>query len=122
MSFVQKQTIPVETDGNGDSTDYSTVVTGDIYAIVYTKTDFAAGVDFVITSETTGQVIWSEDNVDASEIIYPRTQVQDTAGANLTLDGTRIMVVPVAVADERIKFVISNGGDTKTGSFVLIVK
>lgn len=119
--FLEKHTVSLTTDASGDATGYTPAVNGRIMSIIYTKTDYATGVDFSVTSETTGQTIWAEDDVDASKTVAPRQATHDTAGAaSLYAAAGEPVEDHICVADERIKFVISNGGDTKTGSFVVI--
>lgn len=72
MSYVQRQTVSVTTAADGSATFYSEVVTGKISAIHYAKNDFAAGVDFTITAEATGETIWSQLDVNASATVSPR--------------------------------------------------
>ncbi len=47
--------------------------------------------------------------------------VQDNAGADLTYDGTHKVYEPVALAVDRVKIVIANGGDAKSGALHIIV-
>ena len=45
------------TDSGGDATAFTRIVNGNVLSIQYVKDDYAAGVDFTITRETTGQQI-----------------------------------------------------------------
>jgi hypothetical protein len=115
-------TIEVTTDASGDATAYSgRTFNGKLVAIDYAKDDFANGVDFTITSEETGQTLWTQSDVNAGATKYPLTQACSTAGVAATLDGTRALLVPIALCNERIKAVIAQGGDTKTGAFSFVV-
>lgn len=109
------------TDAAGDATVYSNAVNGRVLAIIYTKDDFAAGVDFTITSETTGQGLWTEADVNASKTVHPHVAAHDTTGTGITFDGTNETYRRVWLAGERVEFVIANGGDSKSGAFTLIV-
>ena len=111
----------ITTDAGGDATDYIGPVTGRILAIHYAKDDFAAGVDFAITAKDTGDGLWTEADVNAAKSVYPRAQVHDLVGAVRTLDGTRAMAEPVAVANQQVKVVIAQGGNAKSGTFTVIV-
>jgi len=128
--YVRKFTVPVTTDGSGDATAFTALdgrgnadqINGRVVSIAYTKTDFATGVDFTITDETTGQTIWTEANVDASKTVAPRQATHSTAGvASLYAAAGTAVQGDVFVANERIKIVVANGGVTKTGSFVIHV-
>lgn len=115
--------IPVTTDGSGDATAYSDPVFGSIQHVAYIKTDFADGVDFAITGETTGQGIWSESNVNASTIRYPRAATHSVAGvAAAYASGGTAVNAPIVLAGERIKVVVDEGGATKTGTIVVAVE
>lgn len=120
----EEQAITVTTNGDGDGVGYTTPVRGRVLQIRYVKPDsggFADGVDFDITLEISGVVIWDQDNVNASVTVLPRQAVQDTAGAGATYDGTRAIREPVYVADERVKIAVANGGDTTTGTFYVLI-
>lgn len=115
-------TIAVTTASDGTATAYSgRTFNGKLVAIDYAKTDFANGVDFTITSEETGQTLWTQSDVNASATKYPLTQACSTAGVAATLDGTRALLVPIAIVNERIKVQIAQGGDTKIGAFSFVV-
>jgi hypothetical protein len=118
---VERFTVTATTDGSGDATVYSPVLTGRILAVVYVKTDFSNGVDFTITAEATGETIWTQSDVNATARVYPRAAVHDTAGVAATLDGTRAMRDPVALAQDRVKIVVGSGGAAHTGTFIIIV-
>jgi hypothetical protein len=122
MGYAEAHTVAITTAGGGTATGYTPVVSGRIAAVIYTKTDFANGVDFTITSEGTGQTIWTESDVNASKTVAPRQASHTTVGVAATYDGTRAALVPVVVANERVKIAIAQGGATKTGSFVVIVE
>ena len=120
--YVERHTVPVTTDSGGDATAYTPVVTGRILAIIYTKTDFAAGVDFAVTSDVTGQTVWTGTDVNASTTVAPRQPTHDTAGAaSLYAAAGEPVEDHIYVATERIKIVVATGGDTKSGSFDVVV-
>lgn len=114
--YAERYEVELTTDGSGDAVGYTPVITGRILALHYRKTDFADGVDFDVTTETTVQTIWSEDNVNASDDIYPLRAAQGPDGANIT----GAYVYPMAV-HERIKVVVAQGGASKTGSVFVVV-
>lgn len=119
--YPKKYTVTVTTDGSGNATAYSEVIRGPILAIHYVKNDFAAGVDFAITLEATGEGLWTQNDVNASASVYPRVGVHDVAGVAATLNGTQAMRDVISAADDRVKVVISSGGATKSGTFLVIV-
>lgn len=114
----RKEVVSVTTDGSGDATAYSPAITGRIQSIAYVKTDFADGVDFTITSEDTGQNIWTETDVNASTQRAPRQPVHGQDGtASLYAGEGEPVEDTIALVDERVKIVIAQGGATKTGAF-----
>lgn len=119
--FAQKKTVSVTTDGSGAATAYSEALTGRILAIHYRKTDFADGVDFAITLENTGEGLWTEANVNAAAIRYPRAGVHGVDGVAATLNGTQLVRDAVVAVQDRVKIIIASGGDTKAGAFDIIV-
>jgi hypothetical protein len=114
----------VTTDGAGAATVYTPRVAGEVHSIHYVKpvsASFTDGVDFAITSEATGEGLWTEADVNASAIKYPRVAVHDAVGVAATLDGTRAMRARPALASDRIKIVIAAGGASKVGTFHFMV-
>lgn len=118
---VERHVVEITTDGDGAGEGYTPPVTGRVLGVRYVKTDFADGVDLTITAEGTGEVILTGSDVNASATYYPRPAVQDAAGANLEYATGFPVGEPVAVAFDRIKIVVANGGDTKTGTFHLVI-
>jgi hypothetical protein len=115
--YVFKEIVTVDADASGDGIGYSSVVRGQILQIRYVKDDFANGVDFDVTLEDSGVVVWDEDNVNASKTVLPRQGVHDTVGVAATLDGTRLMREPIYVDGERIKFLVAQAGVSTSGVF-----
>lgn len=119
---VERHSVALATNGSGAATGYTPVVTGRVLSIQYVKTDFADGVTFAVTAEATGETIWSEAAVNASAVRRPRAPTHATTGAAaLYAAGGAAVNEPIAVASDRIKIVVSSGGDTKTGTVVVTV-
>lgn len=113
----------VTTDAGGDATAFlptpgsgESALDGRVLRISYTKTDYATGVDFTITSEKTLQNLWVESDVDASKSVGPTQVIQHDDGTDRLGGGAYIHI-----ANERIKIVVANGGDTKSGLFTVVV-
>jgi len=122
MSHIERHVVTLTTDESGAATGYTPVVTGKISAIHYVKTDFDDGVDVTITAEATGETIWSESNINASTSRAPRQATHSTAGAaSLYAAAGTAVNAPIAVAKDRIKIVIAQGGNTKTGAFHVVI-
>ena len=118
--YAERYVIPVTTASDGSATVYSPVFTGAIKTLRYVKTDFADGVDFTITLEGTGEGVWAESNVNAAKTVAPRQPIHDLVGvASLYAAlGEGVETEIIAVKD-RLKIIIAQGGNAKTGAFHL---
>jgi len=123
MSWVEQHRVVVTVAGGaGAGVGYTPTVRGRVLAIRYTEPDtggFDAGVGFDVTAEQSGLVLWDEDSVDASKEIYPRVATHDVNGvaAVYASGGEPVLDYP-AVAQERVKISVANGGaDGKYGTF-----
>ncbi len=123
MSAPRRYTVDVTTIADGSATAYSESINGIIDSIQYVKDGsnaYANGVDFNITTETTAQTLWAESDVNASAIRAPRQATHSTAGVAALYAGSGTAVLaPIAVSRERVKIVLAQGGDTKTGRFYI---
>jgi hypothetical protein len=119
---MKRYKVTVTTAADGSATAYTPRLSGKVNAVHYVKTDFADGVDFAITSEATGQGIWTDTNVNASEIVQPRAPTHDQAGAPLLYaSGGTAVADRLALANDRVKIVIAQGGNAKSGTFHVLV-
>jgi hypothetical protein len=115
---VRRYVVPVTVDASGDATKYTPPIYGTLLSVRYVKTDFADGVDFVITTETSLRTLWSEEDVNASATRYPRGATNSTAGAASVYVAAGEAVNDVLdVSAERIKIVVAAGGVSKSGAF-----
>ncbi len=117
-----KHEVTVTVDASGDATTYtSEPVNGRIFTCIYTKDDFANGVDFTITTNDTAQNVWVQDDVNASATIAPRQATHSTVGVASLYAGSGEPVEDHVVAtDEHIKIVIASGGNATSGTFTFI--
>ncbi len=114
-------TITTDVDGNGIGYLVSVgsgVDCGYIRAIRYVKNNYDNGVGVVITGEISGIAILTIANMNATVTKFPR------GSASKQVDGTDAeyasgypVKVLIPIVNERIKVVVSSGGDTKTGLF-----
>lgn len=124
MSYAQRlAAIPVTTAADGSATAYSELCTGKVSTVRYVKTDFDNGSTITLTSEATGETIWSETGVNASATRAPRQATHNTAGvAALYAAGGAAVNDKIALANDRIKIVIASGGNAKTGTFHIVME
>ncbi len=125
--YVKKHVVAVKTNASGDATAYTAEpLNGRILKIIYTKhptNPFDAGVDFTITTEDTKQNLWVESNVDAPKSVCPAEKVQDTSGADIVYIIGEVnfnVYAHINAAFERVKIVVSNGGNAKDGTFTIL--
>lgn len=117
---VQVFPVTVTTASDGSATAYSNAVNGLLSQARYVKTDFANGVDFTITSEDTGETLWTEADVNASATRAPRQATHSTAGVASLYAAAGLAVNDLIAVSGRIKIVVGSGGDTKTGTFYFV--
>lgn len=114
---MRKVKLTITTAADGSATAYSPRVAGKLHSLQYVKTDFADGVDFTVTNETTAEQLWAEANVNASAVRYPRQATHSNAGvAALYASGGTAVLDKAALANDRIKVVIAQGGNVKSGT------
>ena len=116
--YVERHAVSVTTTSTGGAgTNYTPVVTGRVLAIQYVSdagAAFASTAVFAVTAEQTGESLWAE-TVLASTVRYPRIATHTASGAaNTAVDA-------IAVANDRVKIVVSSGGNSKTGLFNVII-
>lgn len=110
------------TDASGNATVYTPPVSGYIQTIRFVNTDLASTVDFTVTAEATGEAIWSQSDVSASTTVAPRQATHSTAGvAALYASGGTAVNDRIALSRDRVKFVLAQGGNTKSGKFHVVV-
>jgi hypothetical protein len=119
---MESQTLTVKTGPDGSVTVYTSTLKGPLKAIAYEKVDYENTVDIAITATTTGQNLFTKENVTASTRICPGVQQHDSAGTVL-LYSAGMGYVPTCyfLAKESIKIAITNGGANKTGRFTFVV-
>lgn len=119
---MRRQELTVTTAADGTATAYSPRLSGKIHSIQYVKVDFADGVDFTVTAERTGEAILAKSDVNASASFYPRAATVTQAGAaSLYAAGGTAVSDKVGVANDRVKIVIAQGGNAKSGKFHIMV-
>lgn len=112
-----KRTISLTTDASGNATEYASSALGVLYAVQLVDGTFDDGVDLTLTSEAENLSIalltiadWNTDR-----ILYPRVLEA------LNTDGSALTSHCHPVISGRIKAVIAQGGNVKTGSVVLYI-
>jgi len=121
MSFPMRETVSITTATGGGAVAYTANAwRGDVRAVIYTSATaavaFASTVDFDIETEGTGLTVWKESNVTASKAVYPMAPAITSTGAASTVSER-----PIPLTHERLKFTLAQGGNTKSGSFVVVV-
>lgn len=118
-------TVPITTDGDGNAIGFTQPFSGHVESIHYVKdgtNGFATGVDFTITAEATGEVIWNENDVNSSAVRRPRAATHTTAGAAALYAGGGAAVLDrIALGRDRVKVSVASGGANKVGTFIIVV-
>jgi hypothetical protein len=123
---MRRYKVTVTTAADGTATAYSPRLSGKINQIEYVKdpgaNPYAAGVDFTITGEATGINLWTQADVNASAVVAPRQATHSQAGvASLYAAGGTAVQACIALANDRVKIVLAQGGATKVGTFHILV-
>lgn len=119
---MRRYKVSVTTAADGSAIVYTPFLTGEVHSIHYVKGDFANGVDLAVTSEKTGENIWTEADVNASAVRYPRAPTHTQAGvASLYAAGGAPVQSRIGLAADRLKIAVSQGGNAKTGTFHILV-
>lgn len=119
MTYVIRETIDIVTATGGGATEYSPPLSGRLVEIIYTKdasNAFASTADFTITTERDAVAVLTLANINASASYRPVRKATLTSGAAST-----ILEVPIYMAEDRVKVVVAQGGNTKNGRFAVIV-
>ena len=125
--LVQKRTIALVGSEAGTGTFYSTVVSGKVLSITYTKdatNPLTSGTaDITITTETTEQAILTITDAAATATYAPRQAViVNTSGSALVYSAGNPVQDYIYMHQERIKVAIAQAGDaTKVGTITVIL-
>jgi hypothetical protein len=122
---MKRYAVSVTTAADGSATAYTPRVSGLLFAAHYVPdgtTPYDNTVDMTITSEATGQSLVARTNVAAAFVANPRTPTSDAAGtASLYAAGGTAIQDRIALGNDRIKIVLAQGGNVKTGKFHFLV-
>lgn len=123
--MTRKFMVVAVSDASQAGTYYSHWLSGFIESIQYVKDDttpYADGVDVTVTSDKTGEVIWTGTDVNASTVVRPRANTCSTAGvaALYAASGTAV-TDKIAVSTDRVKIVLAQAGASKVGTFFITV-
>jgi hypothetical protein len=122
---MKRYKVAVTTAADGTVTAYTPRLSGKIQQIEYVKdgvNPYAAGVDFAVTGEATGIGLWTQSDVNASAVVAPRMPTHSQLGvAALYAAGGVGVLTPIALANDRVKIVLAQGGNAKVGVFHVLV-
>ena len=119
---LKEMRIEFTTDSDGDAVVYGeSSIFARLIAVFYDRGDMVTGTDFVLTTDNYDVVeaILTITNAGtADKIWYPRRLLQGETGSNLTgtTGGDRDPFLMIG----RPKLTVDEGGDSKSGAFILI--
>ena len=119
------ETIVVTTSAGGVATGYSSrAVTGKIKNISYVPGDLLTGSDITVIGETSLIPIITITDLGVAAVSFaPRMATCDVAGAaSLYASGGEPVETEILIVNERIKLSVAQGGDTKSGTFVVVLE
>lgn len=121
------ETFSSEVTSNGSGVGSATVgpITGRLVSIGYVAdgtAPYANTVDFTITTLNTLQTLWSESNIAGSKQVSPGQATHTNAGVAATYDGTRPVLAPYYLRNDRVQIAIAQAGAAKKGRFVIVVE
>ena len=120
--MLKEMSIEFTTDSDGDAVVYGeSSIFARLIAVFYDRGDMVTGTDFVLTTDNYDVVeaILTITNAGtADKIWYPRRLLQGETGSNLTgtTGGDRDPFLMIG----RPKLTVDEGGDSKSGAFILI--
>lgn len=110
--------VDLTTDASGDVTGYGFAAVGTVYAVQLVDGTFDDGVDVTVTSEHSDLSIpiLVKANFNSDQMVYPRVLEA------LNTDGTNLATHTEPLCLGRIKVVIAQGGNAKSGSVVVYLR
>ncbi len=128
MAYFSSELLTVTTAADGTATSFTANgYNGFLHSILYVidgSNPYSNSVVITVTGETTGVTLWAQTvNPNASVQLFPRAATHSIAGvASLFTTGAAFAVTDkIPLAGERIKVVLSAGGNAKLGAFRFIV-
>ncbi len=120
--MLTRHSVTLTTAADGSATGYIGPVTGVVHALRYVphgSTPLDTNADVTITADVTGLPILTITNIGTSALaLFPRAAtVGVTNSAALYAAAGTAVNDRIPVCEERIKFVVAQGADTKTGTF-----
>jgi hypothetical protein len=125
--YCERLTLTLTVDASGDATVYSAQpVNGRVLQLRYVPdgtNPLATGADLTITGESTGVAVATLVNIGTSAFTtVPRQATHGVDGsASLYAAGGEPVEDPVYVAGERLKVVVAQGGNAKTGTLHVLI-
>src|SRR4051812_7190637 len=122
----RRYSVAVPSDGAGNGSVNSPMISGEIIAVHYVKDGsnaYTNGVTVNLSLEATGQSVWNEAAVNASAIRAPRQPTHSQAGvAALYAAGGTAVLETMVMAEDRVVCAVSGAGANKTGTFIILVR
>lgn len=122
---MRRYKLTVTTASDGTVTAYTPRTSGKLHSVHYVPdgtVPYTNTVDIAITAEATGESLVSRSNVSGAFVAYPRapTSAADGTASLYAASGTAIQD-RIALASDRVKIVLAQGGAAKVGVFHVLI-
>ena len=120
MTYHQVHSVTLLANSSGAQTTYTAdVINSNLLAVVFAKGTLATAVKIVVTGDKSGVSIFDKTSI-ASGTYYPRGAAHSTALAAMVFESTDPVPVLIPLANEKIKIVVSAGGNGGAGTLKFI--
>lgn len=122
LLYTFNKTVTLNSSG-GANVDFDPI-NGKLISIQYIKASsdsYEDGVDFTVTNKRSGEIIWQENNVNASKIVYPN-HVTNKPDGSTNPHGANVTGIydNFFLANDKINIIITGGGNAKIGNFIIM--
>lgn len=122
MGSLRRFAVAITTAADGSFTGYTPPLAGFVHQVRFVDTDLDDTADITVTEEDTGAAIVTLTNQAATATFMPRGATHDTAGAASLYAAAGEPVEDRIPAFGRIKVVVAQGGNAKTGTLYVYVE
>lgn len=118
MTYLRSETVAVTANSSGESTAFSANLSGLVQSVEFIPGTLSSAAAVTVKGEESSRQILTVAALSTSPgLWYPRAPShRSTSGSTFGAEG-----VPIPVVNERVRFVVSGGGNGGTGTFRIVV-